>query len=215
MVPCEQRLSKSVPRLGAVALCSFEPGDLVGEEAPLLQLSADAVPEQQLQTLSSGARHQLLELSDFSAEKTVQGILDTNSFEKGLGSADRVLCPTLARFNHSCVPNCQHVWDSDAEVMRILASTEISVGDELSIDYIDIRQSRQERQALLSRKYGFQCTCPACQQGDDEGDRRRQIMARIDDEIGGASPEEVLELVQRLLQLYDEEGLHLHALRGS
>ena len=142
--------------------------------------------------------------SAFAQEKTVQGILDTNSFEKGLGSADRVLCPTLARFNHSCVPNCtsaavkqddmtthdnasqgittqshlkgQHVWDSDAEVMRILASTEISVGsalrlcrccrdlhgwsqwsqkglgsgDELSIDYIDIRQSRQERQALLS-----------------------------------------------------------------
>lgn len=200
--------------LGAVALCRFEPGDLVAEEAPLLQLTQSGSAAEQFQSLSAEARQRILNLSDFAAEKTVQGILDTNCLQKGLGFADRVLCPTLARFNHSCVPNCQHVWDSDAEVMRILASTDVVAGEELSVDYIDIRQSREQRQALLSRKYGFKCTCASCQSADEESDRRRLSMARIDAEIGSASAEEVLRLAQRLLRLYDDEGLHLQALRG-
>ncbi|CAE7619606.1 set5 [Symbiodinium sp. CCMP2456] len=200
--------------LGAVALCRFEPGDLVAEEAPLLQLTQSGSPAEQFQSLSAEARQRILNLSDFAAEKTVQGILDTNCFQKGLGSEDRVLCPTLARFNHSCVPNCQHVWDSDAAVMRILASTEVVAGEELSVDYIDVRQSREQRQALLSRKYGFKCTCASCQSADEESDRRRLSMARIDAEIGSASAEEALRLAQRLLRLYDDEGLHLQALRG-
>ncbi|CAJ1358145.1 unnamed protein product, partial [Effrenium voratum] len=42
----------------------------------------------------------------------------------------------------------------------------------------------------------------------------RREMRRLDEAIGVAGPEEAVKLCQRLLQLYDQEGLHLQALRG-
>ncbi len=41
-----------------------------------------------------------------SKEKSLAGILDTNCFRTDSSADVRVLCPTLARFNHSCLPNC-------------------------------------------------------------------------------------------------------------
>ena len=44
------------------------------------------------------------------------GILQTNGFSRGASeSSDGLLvCPTLARLNHSCSPNCQQSWDEQS-----------------------------------------------------------------------------------------------------
>ena len=45
-------------------------------------------------------------LASPTEETSLEGILDTNCFRPDLSTDVRVLCPTLARFNHSCLPNC-------------------------------------------------------------------------------------------------------------
>lgn len=50
----------------------------------------------------SGCKH----FAPGSKEKSLAGILDTNCFKTDSSADVRVLCPTLARFNHSCLPNC-------------------------------------------------------------------------------------------------------------
>lgn len=201
-----------------MATTSLTCGDLLAEEAPLLQ-TGFGLPsaERQMEKLSAGQREQIWNLSDCSgpgAETSLEGILDTNCFRPDLSTDVRVLCPTLARFNHSCLPNCQQAWDGDQGTMRISACTQIQEGDELCIDYIDVRQSRDQRQFELRQKYGFECSCPACAAPREGSDERRINMAKFDQEIGIASPERCLQIVGSLLQLYDDESLQLQALRG-
>jgi len=201
--------------LGAVATTRLARGNVVAEEAPLLQLGSGLPSaEQQMETLNAAQREQIWNLSDCSGpEKSLAGILDTNCFRTD-SSDVRVLCPSLARFNHSCLPNCQQAWDGNEQTLRIIACVHIEEGDELCIDYIDLRQGWRQRQFELRNKYGFLCSCPACVESSEASDRRRIEMVKFDKEIGIAPPKRTLELVGALLQLYDDENLQLQGLRG-
>ncbi|CAJ1335260.1 unnamed protein product, partial [Effrenium voratum] len=124
----------------------------------------------QLRTLSDEQKERIFQLSDWTGTG-LEGILATNCFQTN--PSERVLCPQLARFNHSCASNCQHSWDEDAQLMRVFACKHIAEGEELCVDYIDVRQSRRARQAELSQKYGFPCGCTACTAGGQQSDERR------------------------------------------
>ena len=99
-------------------------------------------------------------LSDCSGEKSLRlgrtsgpqvelriGILRTNGFSRGLeacallsfawpgasaSSSSLLVCPVLARLNHSCSPNCQQSWDEAAGAEKLYAMTKIQPGEELS-----------------------------------------------------------------------------------
>eukprot|EP01034_Spumella_vulgaris_P027691 gene27691-34453_t len=71
----------------------------------------------------------------------------------------------LGRLNHSCTPNVQqtHIPETTEEV--VYAARDIAEGEELNDCYIELRQTRAQRRALLSEYYRFQCDCVGCTGG--------------------------------------------------
>lgn len=65
--------------------------------------------------------------------------------------------------NHSCAPNC-HAMKRDGDCCGdavLLALRPLSVGEEVTIAYVDEGLKLRERRAAL-RDYGFVCACPRC-----------------------------------------------------
>ena len=77
------------------------------------------------------------------------------------------LFPVLGTVVHSCVPNCDVMYDGPAsELGQALRATlytvcSIAPGSELTLAYIDATLPWGQRQALL-RYYGVECKCPKC-----------------------------------------------------
>ncbi|CAE7395433.1 set5 [Symbiodinium pilosum] len=121
-----------------------------------------------------------------------------------------------SRFNHSCNANCEQVWNKEQCVMEVRSCTDVEAGQELCVRYIDIRGTLSCRQYLLKKMFSFDCVCQVCSRGtDDDSDSRRSEMACLSDELDHVEPgeEEVsarsqLRRVKKLLELYDQEGLH-------
>ena len=92
------------------------------------------------------------------------GAARLNAFELTLtqGAQVAALLPGLAScFNHSCAPNVLMASGVTSRV-AFVAGEPIAAGDELCISYVDLEQSRAERQELLLHKYGFVCSCARC-----------------------------------------------------
>jgi len=209
--------------LGVIASRALRAGDVAISERPLLTYrggDAEWVVELQRQyvALPSQGQQAIMALQDsfaVSGEKSVPGIVRTNCFMRGMGSSDGVLCPTASRFNHSCVPNCEQSWDEDLGEMQVYASTDISVGEELTIFYIDIRAAAAER-AVRFRDFGFKCGCPACSAGSAASDGRRERLQELVLRTGAVAREEparALEMVSEAMALYDVEGIHVNSFR--
>jgi hypothetical protein len=92
------------------------------------------------------------------------GIFMTNSFDMtdSIYGQACAMYLALGRLNHSCTPNVQqtHIPDTTEEV--VYAARDIRVGEELNDCYIELRQTRAQRKALLSEFYRFQCDCAGC-----------------------------------------------------
>lgn len=217
---------------GMVAIRDLKKGDMIIEEVPLLQYDKDpemlieiltrssSTPEfvkPQWARLSEKQREQIMELHDQCSEKTLSGIMRTNALARGVESTGSLICPVVARFNHSCAPNCQHAWDEAAGLERVFACRDIKVGEELCIYYIDIVKPRDERQHELSVRYGFTCGCPPCSDANRQSDRRRAKIAELDSrimQVGAVNQKQALSMVQDILDKYDEEGIHNLSLRA-
>lgn len=121
------------------------------------------------------------------------------------------ICSTL---NHSCSPNCQLTLNETENVLTLYACADITLGEELCHQYVDVRQPREKRlEDLLKPNPGggqFKCLCPVCVAASAESDRRRKEMS--DMKLMASSEKDLRSKIQhldKLLSLYDEEGLHL------
>ncbi|KAF9267383.1 SET domain-containing protein [Marasmius fiardii PR-910] len=97
-------------------------------------------------------------------------------------------------FNHSCIPNAaaKYVITSGESVrMDVVALRSISVGEEISLPYIDPALV-QTRPTVFRLTYGFICRCPSCTVLDSIGevpeppkdeDRLRKISKELQDFI--------------------------------
>ena len=118
----------------------------------------------------------------------VANVMQTNAFnvdfDDGRGASRRALFPTIARINHSCVPNA-HVCFYPAPgkttskgYMYVHALQPLPTGEEVLISYFNIllpRSARQER----ALKWGFQCCCSICDPDfprDMEAELQRQTI---------------------------------------
>lgn len=95
--------------------------------------------------------------------------------------------PTLARINHSCVPNatCEQETQREKFLMRLRATEDIPNGREVTIDYIGVDgyPRTNERQQALRDTYHFTCSCALCvpvviEPGRGARQRARQAPAR-------------------------------------
>ncbi|SMR45360.1 unnamed protein product [Zymoseptoria tritici ST99CH_3D1] len=101
---------------------------------------------------------------------TVASIMQTNAFNvdlaDGLGSTYRAMFAKVARINHACAPNahvCYYPPDSEYERGRMVVHSlrPLEKGEEVLISYFNILMPRDDR-TLRTRKWGFECACPVC-----------------------------------------------------
>ena len=160
---------------GVIAKKGLHKGELILEEVPLLVLTreelgafTDADIEERLRTLPQRDQTSFWELFDAQIfEGTGRGSAKsrvlTNSYpvEDELGQEAVAVFNTIARFNHSCVPNVHNSWDAETGAETIRVIKDIQAGEELCTTYLDLFKCRQERQQELSKRLKFQCTCEA------------------------------------------------------
>ena len=79
------------------------------------------------------------------------------------GVARTAVFTLISRFNHACVPNCHHEWNDALGMETVHAIRPIGKGEELSISYLmPAGRVYEQRQQLLSSKFGFTCGCAMC-----------------------------------------------------
>ncbi|KAK3058556.1 hypothetical protein LTR09_000120 [Extremus antarcticus] len=119
------------------------------------------------------------------------------------------LFPTVARINHSCVPNLHAHYDPSSGAQIIYSLRDISAGAELTISYFQITMPRAARQKRAG-DWGFTCTCPACSGIDifkDEGYELSLMM--VQHALGGQfdtskifnGPTPAIENINRAIQI--------------
>ena len=84
-----------------------------------------------------------------------------------------ILCPSpsavvglglycrVSLLNHSCQPNC-HYQATRYGRMAVHANRAVRPGEELTVHYCDLYDSREERQRQLLKEKGFVCACERC-----------------------------------------------------
>lgn len=80
--------------------------------------------------------------------------------EEELATIGIALYPRLSLLNHSCQPNCVLAFRGTTALLRPLRR--LAAGEELTIAYCDVVDSRAARQALLAQQYFFACRCERC-----------------------------------------------------
>ena len=99
------------------------------------------------------------------------GIFRTNCFDmNGFGCA---LYASIARVNHACAPNARQHYDELTQSEHLVACKDIEINEEVTISYIDIRQSTTQRREILQKSYGFHCVCSLCSAFDKNPTLRR------------------------------------------
>ena len=138
---------------GLVAVREIQPGELVARESPALVLpwwvrhSQYPARERReylarnLLDLSPAQRRQFWALHDAKAGpgegKTAEGIWRTNNFALGPSGprCDNGLFLGISRFNHSCTPVAEFVWNSAVRQQEVRAVRAVAAGQELTISY--------------------------------------------------------------------------------
>ncbi|CAE7217783.1 set5 [Symbiodinium natans] len=209
---------------GAIATRDIARGELVLEERPTITYQAGSdwptSLQQQFDRLPVSSQTAVMELCDATPdEKGLKGVFDTNSIGCSSPTLDGVLCLSVSRINHSCLPNCEQFWDEQMFREKIFACKDIQKGEELSISYVEPYLLAEERNDVFRRRYAFQCNCAACSsQSREASDRRRRRLGEMLAELGrGVSPDADagVALAKELLQLCDEEGLALQGFRAQ
>lgn len=111
---------------------------------------------------------------------------DANNFE--MGKNQRGIFLKASRFNHSCRPNAYFAWNGTSRRLTIHAILDIPANTEIFLNYLprDYLKPAAQRQEALREKYGFTCSCVACEPDAAFGTlsrERRSNMRTLDDNI--------------------------------
>ena len=169
---------------GMIATRKIYPGDVILAEKPAIFVPNDIFEdvdlcesflEGELNRMDSEEREFVLSLTD-CREKCPDDIYDPNPYAgmfytNAMHFDDEVsvLCPIMARANHSCRPNCEFIARPDLGthgLQHLMANYIIMPGEEITISYMAMAEegsdTKEIRQAYLRNLYSFQCTCRAC-----------------------------------------------------
>lgn len=191
--------------IGVVAIRDIQMGDLIISEEPLLIIpwwvratvnprkpkitELDEILCQFVDQLSEEKRQIFMSLSDCKVdeneeEKTELGIWRTNNFALGRthSKCSNGIFPTIARFNHSCIPSAEFGWNEKTGRQEIRAIRIIKAQEEISLCYFTSQWQLEDvdvRRQYLQESYGFYCACQACILTDDalkvDEDKRARI----------------------------------------
>lgn len=124
---------------------------------------ANTTTEMLLALLSQAEQESFSQLYDcqrLGGPVTADGTYETNSFSLGQSPTRSGIFLIVSRFNHSCVPNCYHTWNSNLGKRTIHTNVKVERGEELTLTYNDYyAMSWSARQAELMRCHKFACGC--------------------------------------------------------
>lgn len=195
--------------MGMVARRKLYPGDLILSEKPLFVMPEevfDSGPEvseewldRAINRLTCVKRELFMSLSDCrnALDPGYLGRFYTNCMF--YDETFTVVCPVMARANHSCRPNAEFVDRVDLGVNELRTMYVIEAGEEICINYLAMSEEacdvRDVRREYLRRYYGFQCVCRACTLEDNELEEEEILRETLKElQVKGAdtwSPEEV------------------------
>jgi SET domain len=89
--------------------------------------------------------------------------------------------PFASRANHSCFPNAYQTWNGQIKRHNIHAIKDIPVGEEITLSYVSPMLDPDQRRQSLQKRYGFLCTCRACD--DKVATTPRQKIYRFNQEL--------------------------------
>jgi hypothetical protein len=199
-------------------ILSEEPIIRVPEAAPdtpalrvSIQTQVDALtPDQQLTFLSMKSIH------DHDTASRYLGIIRTNALPLGDRVREAGIFLDACRINHACDNNAQKSWNENINRHTVHALRNIEKGEEITIYYLGVLNSRKIRQVALQRKFAFACLCRLCSLPPDlshESDRRLNEILRLDGLISGdgmmgilSAPLRTLRYVDQQIRLYNEQG---------
>ncbi|KAH9836264.1 SET domain-containing protein [Rhodofomes roseus] len=213
---------------GLVATQPLPKGAVFLEEKPLFTQNAGCTNSNILSALANCTRDEQREYFTLcNAYKTsgkvlpALAIFQTNSFpcddspQTAPSKQRRGIFLTASRINHSCTPNVGRIWDVEKQAMVFRALCPMQAGEELCINYVDVLGTRQERNADLMDRVGFECVCEACAlqgEGLAQSDQRRGTIWRLYDEVRMCLKEPTLGMrkAKLALRLLQEENLALY-----
>ncbi len=131
------------------------------ETSTTLENQTVTLAEQAVRYLKDHPSASNQEFQDWSTLEKVLLIWAFNSFEGG-----RIYFQ-ISRINHDCNPNA--IVQADGDTQRILAATDIAIGDEITISYLGLllyAETNIRQEKLRATKY-FECHCLRCKNVDD------------------------------------------------
>ncbi|KAI1138320.1 SET domain-containing protein [Hypoxylon sp. FL0543] len=164
--------------------------------------------------LSEPDRVLLLARNNVFSADIVEDVLRTNAFSFALaGETHMALYPKVARVNHACRPNAFIRFTPSSLAVSVVALKDIEPGEEISITYVPMGKTREERRAGLS-KWGFNCTCSLCTGSKAEiaaSDYRREKIKELRQEVMKAveawDGTKAVKLTHEILELMRAEDL--------
>ncbi|XP_041038936.1 histone-lysine N-methyltransferase SMYD3 isoform X4 [Carcharodon carcharias] len=129
-------------------------------------------------------------------------ISDGEMQEIGVG-----LYPSMSLLNHSCDPNCVIVFEG--KQLQLHAVRQIQANEELTISYIDVMATSQERRRQLEKQYCFACDCRRCEIADKDSDllageehawkEVKESIPKVEELQSSGNWEEIVDMCQTLL----------------
>ncbi|KAJ6105215.1 SET domain-containing protein [Penicillium sp. IBT 18751x] len=144
------------------------------------------------------------------------GIIRTNAFSIEDGETAGGVFLEASRINHACDNNTQKSWNENIKRHTIHALRDINEGEEITVYYLAVHNSRQARQEALRAKFKFSCSCRICSLPPEQIQRNDEILEEIHhlDRLVGqrglqgilSSPLGTLRYLDREIQLYNMMG---------
>jgi hypothetical protein len=212
---------------GLVATRKIPKGTRILSEEPIVRvpeavLDGQILPasiRRQVDTLTPDQRQAFLSMHNIYADDPASrylGIIRTNALPFGDDVREGGIFLNACRINHACDNNAQKSWNDSIKRHTVHALRDIEKGEEITIYYLGVLNSRKDRQEALRRKFAFTCSCRLCSLPPDqsqESDRRLDEILKLDSLIGGdglmgilSSPLQKLRYVDQQIRLYNEQG---------
>ncbi|KAI0147223.1 hypothetical protein GGR57DRAFT_505962 [Xylariaceae sp. FL1272] len=221
--------------LGVVATQRFEVGDHVMSATPSIMvdygiyesLSGADVSRLQSEGIESLPRAHRAEFLNLSAhdrvenhEQLVSGILTTNAFdilhagdvEEEGADAWYTVFPHVSRFNHDCRPNADYRFDPVTFTQHVHAVRPILAGEEITVSYLDLVQTREDRRTRIKMNWHFDCSCSLCTQSPIhivESDARITQILYLREQLRDRTSSSLAtpQMAELVVSLYEQERM--------
>jgi len=183
------------------------------EHTQLLKLALELLPEETQQRFYR-------QNSKSAKDRSIKGTLFTQPFNMDLGMSGHppesnhhhVNYPDVAGLEHDCRPNSAYYIDPGMR-FHATAARKIEPGERISISLVMQLLPRADRQRLIKKLRGHECTCKACTGGGDiaevnKADARLEGIESIQKKLVDYESTDVTPaMIARYVDLYKQDRL--------